>query len=89
MGSSKRRNSRKKNRQVKPPAITGELLDICDCLEVAMAHAYAAVAALRGQGADSDDNIGIVVQRSVGDAIDRQLEEALKGIVRRIQGSKP
>jgi hypothetical protein len=54
--------------------IATELLDIRQRLALAMACAYVVSAALKAQEADSDSDAAFVLQRHVGDELDRQIE---------------
>jgi len=56
------------------PAIGAELTDIRLRLVAAMSAAYVASAALKAQDADSDVDAALVLQRSVGDVLDAQIE---------------
>jgi hypothetical protein len=64
--------------------ITAELLDVRQRLALAMAASYVCAAALRAQEADSDAAAARVLQRHVGDEIDRQIER-LDGLAARCQ----
>jgi hypothetical protein len=89
MGSSRRRNSTRaeKARSIKPspnprpkpgpepPApIAATLTDIRRRLEIVRAIAYCCSAALCHQDADADMDVSLVLQRSIGDELDRQIE---------------
>ena len=50
------------------------LTDIRRQLQVVQAIAYTCAAALSHQEADSDMDVGLVLQRCVGDELDRQIE---------------
>lgn len=66
----------------KPPTVAIELLDVR--LALAMAASYVCAAALRAQDADNDAAAARVLQRHVGDEIDRQIER-LDGLAARCQ----
>jgi hypothetical protein len=51
-----------------------ELLNIRQRLALVMAIAYVTSAPLKCQNADSDQEAALVLQRSVGDALDAQIE---------------
>ncbi|MFL6602733.1 MAG: hypothetical protein ACJ8R9_15585 [Steroidobacteraceae bacterium] len=70
--SGKRPPVSKPDQQI--PAIGAELTDIRLRLGVAMSAAYVASAALKAQDADSDVDAALVLQRSVGDVLDAQIE---------------
>jgi hypothetical protein len=68
-------NPRVKARPVpKPPTVATELLDIRRRLALAQAIAYVTSAALKAQNADSDREASLVLQRCVGDELDRLIE---------------
>jgi hypothetical protein len=54
--------------------VRSELTDVRLRLAVAMSAAYLVSAALKGQEADSDSDSARVLQRCVGDTLDRQIE---------------
>jgi hypothetical protein len=74
------RNSTRKPRRkptpgdVPSPAAAATLTDIRRRLEIVRAIAYTCAAALEHQDADSDVDVGLLLQRSVGDELDRQIE---------------
>jgi hypothetical protein len=84
--SDKRPPVSKSDRQI--PAISAELADIRLRLSVAMSAAYVASAALKAQEADSDVDAALVLQRSVGDALDAQIER-LDVLVARCKEHRP
>ena len=51
------------------------LSEVRQRLELVMAIAYIASAALKSQNADSDAGVALALQRCIGDEIGRQLEE--------------
>jgi hypothetical protein len=72
----------------KPPELPVDSLllavlsDVRLHLEVAQAAATVCALALKGQSADGDPEVSVVLQRSVADEIDRQIERlnaAVKG----------
>jgi hypothetical protein len=56
------------------PIVSSELLQIRERLALAMATAYVANVALKAQEADNDVDVALVLQRLVGDELDRQIE---------------
>ena len=55
------------------PTIGAELLDVRQRLALIMATCWVTSAALRAQNADNDLDAALVLQRSVGDELDRQI----------------
>jgi hypothetical protein len=75
-GSSARPRPGRNNHSIShsEPPIGRVLVDIRLRLAVAMAVVYVTSAALKAQDADSDADAALVLQRSVGDELDRQIE---------------
>jgi hypothetical protein len=59
------------------------LSEVHQRLELVMAIAYIASAALKGPSADSDAGVALALQRCIGDEIGRQLED-IGWVVRRL-----
>jgi hypothetical protein len=90
MDSKQRNSTRAQPAQpvLKPPTVAMELLDVRQRLALAMATSYVCAAALRAQEADRDAEAARVLQRHVGDEIERQCER-LDELAVRCQGGKP
>jgi hypothetical protein len=58
----------------KLPTAVAELLAIRQRLALVMAVVYVTGAALKAQDADSDAEAALILQRSIGDELDRQIE---------------
>jgi hypothetical protein len=70
------------------PLFSPDLLDIRHRLEIAMACAYVASAALKCQEADLDREAAISIQRSVADELHRQIER-LDGLLGHLKVGLP